>query len=128
MAKILGHNARIYLGTDLLAHTTEVSLNFDVDVEEVTDADSGVWAENLPTLNRWNIDATAWYQNATTDYGWEDVIAAAKARTTLTLEFEVETGVSESGEGYLTNVNISGGTAGGHISFTAAFIGTGPLC
>jgi len=126
--KILGHNARIYLGTDLLAHTTEVTLNIDIDSEEVTDADSGTWAENLPTLNRWNIDATAWYHNATSDAGLEDIIAAAKARTILTLIYEVEAGVDESGEGFLTNVTITGGTAGGHISFTAAFLGTGPLC
>lgn len=127
MAKVLGHNARIYLGSDLLAHTTEVSLNFDVDIEEVTDADSGIWAENLPTLNRWNIDTTVWYHNTTSDANWSDVIAAAKARTRLTLVYQVESGVEETGIGYLTNVNISGGTAGGHIQFTAAFIGTGEL-
>ena len=127
MAKVLGHNARIYLGGDLLAHTTEVSLNFDVDMEEVTDADSGIWAENAPTLNRWNIDATVWYHNTTTEAGWDDVITAAKARTQLTLVYRLESGVTETGVGYITNVNTSGGTAGGHIPFTAAFIGTGEL-
>ena len=127
MAKVLGHNARLYLGADLLAHTTEVSLNFDVDTEDVTDADSGVWAENAPTLNRWNIDATVWYHNTTTDANWTDVMAAAKARTLLTLVYQLETGVTETGTGYITNVNTSGGTAAGHIPFTAAFIGTGEL-
>ena len=127
MAKVLGHNARLYLGADLLAHTTEVSLNFDVDTEEVTDADSGVWAENAPTLNRWNIDATVWYHNTTDEANWTDVMAAAKARTLLTLVYQLETGVTETGTGYITNVNTSGGTAAGHIPFTAAFIGTGEL-
>ena len=127
MAKVLGHNARVYLGADLLAHTTEVSLNMDIDTEEVTDADSGVWAENAPTLNRWNVDMTTWYHNTTTDANWSDVMTAAKARTQLTLVYEIEEGVDETGVGYFTNVNISGGTAGGHISFTAAFIGTGEL-
>ena len=127
MAKVLGHNARLYLGADLLAHTTEVSLNFDVDTEEVTDADSGVWAENAPTLNRWNIDTTVWYHNTTTDANWTDVMAAAKARTLLTLVYQLEEGVTETGTGYITNVNTSGGTAAGHIPFTAAFIGTGEL-
>jgi len=126
--KILGHNCRVYLGTDLLAHTNEVSLNLDIDSEEVTDADSGIWAENLPTLNRWNVDMTTWYHNTTPNANWDDVMAAAKARTILTLIYEIEPGVEESGEGFFTNVNISGGTAGGHVSFTAAFLGTGPLC
>ena len=127
MAKVLGHNARLYLGADLLAHTTEVSLNFDVDTEDLTDADSGIWAENGPTLNRWNIDATVWYHNTTTEANWTDVMAAAKARTLLTLVYQLETGVTETGTGYITNVNTSGGTAAGHIPFTAAFIGTGEL-
>ena len=127
MAKVLGHNARLYLGADLLAHTTEVSLNFDVDTEDLTDGDSGIWAENGPTLNRWNIDATVWYHNTTTEANWTDVMAAAKARTLLTLVYQLETGVTETGTGYITNVNTSGGTAAGHIPFTAAFIGTGEL-
>lgn len=127
MAKILGHNARVYLGGDLLAHTTEVSLNIDIATEETTDADSGTWGENEPTLTTWNIDTTTWYHNTTTDANWDDIIAAALARTELTLLYEIESGEDYGGSGYLTNVNISGGTAGGHIQFTAAFIGTGEL-
>ena len=127
MARVLGHNARLYLGSNLLAHTTEVSLNFDVDTEDVTDGDSGIWAENEPTLNRWNIDTTVWYHNTTSDANWSDVITAAKARTRLTLVYQLESGVTETGSGYITNVNTSGGTAGGHIPFTAAFIGTQEL-
>jgi hypothetical protein len=128
MSKVLGHNARLYLGADLVAHTSEVSINMDTDIEEVTDADSGIWAENAPTLNRWNIDATAWYHNAVAaGADFADVLAAWKAQTQLTLKVELETGVDMTGLGYLTNLNASGGTAAAHISFTAAFIGTGEL-
>lgn len=128
MSKVLGHNARLYLGADLVAHTSEVSINRDTDIEEVTDADSGIWAENEPTMNRWNIDMTAWYHNAVVaGADFADVLAAWKGQTRLTLKVELETGTEETGQGYLTNLSTSGGTAAGHISFTAAFIGTGEL-
>jgi hypothetical protein len=128
MAKIKGNNVRLYLGSDLLAHTTEVSINFDTDTEEVTDADSGNWAENAPTLNRWNIDATAWYNNAVAvGADFSDVMDAYLNQTQLTLVCELETGVSYSGLGYLTNLSPSGGTAANYVQFSAGFIGTGEI-
>jgi hypothetical protein len=128
MAKIKGYNVRLYLGTDLLAHTSEVSINFQTDTEEVTDADSGDWAENLPTLNRWNVDTTVWYNNAVAaGADFADCMAAFLAQTQLTLVCELETGVAYTGLGYLTSLNPSGGTGAGYVSFTAGFIGTGEI-
>lgn len=128
MPKITGSNVRLYLGADLVAHTTEVSMNFDTDIEEVTDADSGRWAENLPTLNRWNIDITTWYNNSVAaGADFSDVMAAYLAQTELTLVAQIETGVTYTGSGYLTNLNLSGGTDAAHVAFTAGFIGTGPI-
>jgi hypothetical protein len=127
MAKIKGYNVRLYLGSDLLAHTTEVSMNFVTDTEEVTDADSGDWAENLPTLNRWNVDTTAWYNNAAVGAGFDDVMDAYLNQTPLTLRCELESGVDYSGVGYLTNLNPSGGTGASYVQFSAAFIGTGEV-
>ena len=128
MAKIKGNNVRLYLGSDLLAHTTEVSINFDTDIEEVSDADSGNWAENAPTLNRWNVDATAWYNNAVAvGADFSDVMDAYLNQTQLILVYELETGVSYSGLGYLTNLKPSGGTAANYVQFSAGFIGTGEI-
>ena len=129
MTKVKGHNARLYLGADLVAATSEVSINMDTDIEEVTDADSGIWAENEPTLNRWNVDITAWYHNAVGagKADFSDVLAAYKTQERLTLKYQLETGVDVTGEGFLTNLQTSGGTGAGHITFTAGFIGTGPI-
>jgi predicted secreted protein len=128
MAKIKGNNVRLYIGGDLLAHTMEASFNFDTDTEEVTDADSGNWKENLPTLNGWSVDVTTWYNNAVADGAdWADVMAAYLAQSELTLICELETGVSYTGLGYLTNLNPTGGTAGAYVQFSAGFIGTGEI-
>lgn len=127
MAKIKGNNVRLYLGSDLLAHTTEVSINFETGIEEVTDADSGNWQENLPTLNSGSVDATAWYNNAAVGADFADVMAAYLAQTQLTLVCEIESGVEYSGLGYLTSVNPSGGTAAGYVQFSAGFIFTGEI-
>ena len=128
MAKVSGSNARLYLGGDLLAHSNSVTLNLDSDIEEVTDEASGRYAENLPTLNRWNIDATVWYNNSSTGFTVAELISAWQGQTQLTLMFEIESGVDYSGSGFLTNLNLSGGTDAAHITFTAGFIGTGQLC
>lgn len=127
MAKITGSNVRLYIGSSLLAHTTEVALNLDTDIEEVTDADSGRWAENLPTLNRWNVDTTTWYNNSATGADFDTVMSAYLAQTLLTLRCEIESGVEYGGQGYLTNLNIVGGTDAAHVQFTAGFIGTGEM-
>jgi len=125
MAKIKGYNVRLYLGSDLLMHTTEVSMNFDTDTEEVTDADSGDWKENLPTLNGWSVDTSFWYYNAlASGAGFDDVMAAYLAQSELTLVCELESGVSYSGLGYLTNFNPAGGTGANYVKCSAGFIGT----
>lgn len=126
MAKVKGNNVRVYLGTDLLAHTTEVSLNIETGTEEVTDADSGNWSEFLPTLNSFSVDTTAWYSTAVgvDEADIETVIDASLAQTELTLKVELSAGVEYSGAGYLTNVSVTGGTAGAYVQFTAGFQGT----
>lgn len=128
MAKIKGNNVRVYLGSDLLAHTTEVSLNLETGIEEVTDADSGNWQENAPTLNSGSIDTTVWYNNSVAaGADFSDVMAAYLAQTQLTLTCEIESGVEYSGLGYLTNLNPTGGTAANYVQFTAGFIFTGEI-
>jgi len=128
MAKIKGYNVRVYLGADMLMHTDEVTLNFDTDTEEVTDADSGDWAENMPTLNRWNIDTSLWYNNAVASGAdFTDLMNAYLAQTELTITAELETGVEWTGLAYLTNLSPAGGTGAGYVKVSAAFIGTGDL-
>lgn len=129
MAKIKGYNVRLYLGTDILAHTTEVSLNLTTDTEELTDADSGDWKEFAPTLNSGTVETTTWYNNAVGagEADFEDVMDAFLNQTLLTLECEIETGVSYAGTGYLTSLNPSGGTGAGYVKFSAGFIFTGEI-
>ncbi len=129
MAKIKGYNAKLYIDDDLLAHSSEVTFNFDTDTEEVTDEGSGDWAEILPTLNRWNLDATVWYHNAVATGGadFDDLMTAYLAQSQLTLKARIETGTEYTGVGFLTNLSVSGGTGGAHITFTASFTGTGEI-
>jgi len=128
MAKIKGDNVRIYLSNDLLAHTNEVSINLETGIEEVTDADSGNYEENAPTLNRGNIDTTTWYNNAVAGGAdFNDVLDAYLNQTLLLLHAQIEPGVTLSGYGYLTNLNPSGGTAGAYVKFTAGFVFTGEI-
>ena len=128
MPKIKGYNVRVYLGNDMLMHTDKVTFSFDTDTEEVTDADSGDWAENLPTLNRWNIDTSLWYNNCVASGAdFTDLMNAYLNQTELTLTAELETGVDWSGLGYLTNLSPAGGTGGGYVKVSAAFIGTGEI-
>jgi len=128
MAKIKGYNVRLYLGSDLLMHTTEVSMNFVTDMEEVTDAESGDWKENAPTLNSWSVDTAFWYNNAVASgANFTDVMDAYLNQTPLTLVCELETGVDYSGLGYLTNLNPAGGTGAGYVKCSAGFIGTAEI-
>jgi hypothetical protein len=98
-------------------------------MEEVTDADSGDWKENAPTLNSGTVDTTAWYNNAVGggEADFQDVMDAYLAQTLLTLVCEIESGVEYSGLGYLTSLNPSGGTGAGYVKFTAGFIFTGEI-
>jgi len=127
MAKIKGYNVRLYLGADLLAHTTEVSINLTTDTEELTDAESGDFKEFGPTLNSGTVDTSSWYNNAVAagSADFEDVLAAHLNQTQLTLIAEIETGVEITGVGYLTSLSPSGGTGAGYVKFDAGFIFTG---
>ena len=128
MAKIKGYNVRLYLGNDLLAHTNNVSINLETGIEEVTDAESGNWVENLPTLNSGNVDTTTWYNNAVADGAdFNDVLDAYLNQTPLLLHAQIEAGVVLSGYGYLTNLNPSGGTGAAYVQFTAGFVFTGEI-
>jgi len=127
MAKIKGYNVRLYLGGNLLAHTTEVSINLTTDTEELTDADSGDFKEFGPTLNSGSVDTSTWYNNAVAGGGadFQDVLDAHLNQTQLTLVAEIEAGVEISGLGYLTSLTPSGGTGAGYVKFDAGFIFTG---
>jgi len=128
MAKIKGNNVRVYLGADLLMATKELTFNFNTDTEEVTDADSGNWKENLPTLNGWDVSGSMWYDNAVASGAdYDDLMDAYLNQSELTLTAELETGVSWSGLGYLTNLSPTGGTAGSYVEVAVSFIGTGEI-
>ena len=127
MAKIKGYNVRLYVGTDLLAHTTDVSISLTTDTEELTDADSGDFKEFGPTLNSGTVDVSTWYNNAVGagEADFADVLDAHLNQTLLTLVAEIETGVEISGSGYLTSLSPAGGTGAGYVKFDAGFIFTG---
>jgi len=128
MAKIKGNNVRVYLGADLLMHTKELTFNFNTDTEEVTDADSGNWKSNLPTLNGWDVSGSMWYNNAVaTGADFQDLMDAYLAQTELTLKAELETGVDWAGNAYLTNLSPTGGTAGSYVEVSVSFMGTDEL-
>ena len=128
MGKIKGNNVRVYLGGDLLMHTKELTFNFNTDTEEVTDADSGDWKSNLPTLNGWDVSGSLWYNNAVSSGAdFQDLMDAWLAQTELTIKAELEIGVSWSGLCYITNLSPTGGTAGSYAEASVSFIGTEEL-
>jgi len=129
MAKIKGNNVRIYIGGDMLAHTDSVTFNFNTDTEEVTDADSGNHAENLPTTNNWDLSADFWYNNSVSEgkADFDDALTAQMAQTELTVIAELETGKSWSGLAYITNLTVTGGTAGSYVKVSTTLIGTGEI-
>ena len=128
MAKIKGNNVRVYLGTDLLMHTDSVSFNFNTGVENVTDADSGNWDENLPTTNNWTIDADFWINNAVgSGADFDDCMTAWLAQTSLTVTAELETGTEWSGLAFITSLVPSGGTAAAYVKASVSFQGTGEI-
>lgn len=126
MAKIKGNNVRIYIGGDLLAHTDSVTFNFVTDTEETTDEGSGNWAENLPTLNRWDVTADFWYNNAVAagSADFNDAMDIWLNQTQVTLTCEIETGVEWNGLAYITNLSPTGGTAGAYVKVSTSLIGT----
>jgi len=132
MPKMKGYNARLYIDGDLLAHSDDVVFNFDTDNEETTDAEAGDWAQVLPTINRWNIDTGVWYQS--TEVGGNQYLPdlmtlyIGQEELALVMEIDPVAGLEFAGVGYLTNVNIAGGTGAGYMKYTAAFIGTGEIC
>ena len=125
MAKIKGNNVRVYLGGDLLMATKELTFNFNTDTEEVTDADNGNWKSNLPTLNGWDTSGSLWYDNApATGINYSDLMDSWLAQSELTITAQLETGVAWSGLGYITNLSLTGGTAGSYVEASVSFLGT----
>jgi len=128
MAKIKGNNVRVYLGVDLLMHTDSVSFNFNTGSENVTDAESGNWDENLPTTNNWTIDADFWINNSVASGAdFNDCMDAWLNQTTLTVTAKLETGTEWSGLAFITSLVPSGGTAAAYVKASVSFQGTGEI-
>jgi len=128
MAKIKGNNVRVSIGTDLMLCTKELTFNFNTGTENVTDACSGNWDENLPTTNSWDVSGSMWYDNAVASGAdYEDLMDAYLAQSELTITCQLETGTEWSGLGYLTNLSPTGGTAGSYVEVSVSFIGTGEI-
>lgn len=108
-------------------HTKELTFNFNTDTEEVTDAESGDWKSNLPTLNSWDVSGSMWYNNSVSGAGFSDLMAAFLAQTELTIKAELDTSTNWTGLAYLTNLSPAGGTAGSYVEVSVSFIGTGEL-
>ena len=128
MAKIKGNNVRVYLGSDLLMHTDNVTFNFNTNSEAVTDADSGNWDENAPTTNNWDVAADFWINNSVASGAdFDDCMAAYLAQTILTITAQLESGTEWSGLGFITNLSPTGGTAGAYAKASVSFQGTGEI-
>ena len=116
MAEVAGNTASIAF-TNFQTNAKNWTVDYAVDLEEVTDFADGTAKQYLPTLKDWT---------ATIEYNWHSGNTAAALGTSATLELTVDAGSKYTGTAWLQSFSVNT-PVGGIVTQTAVFQGNAVL-
>lgn len=124
---INGTNLVVYIGSDVIAHSTSHSLSLTHDARDATTKDSAGWTAKLEGLRSWELsgEGLVAYDGI---YDTTDLFALYSNRTTATVKFSTEVSGDSywSGTAYLTALSMDSPTED-NVSMSFTFAGTGVL-
>jgi predicted secreted protein len=117
----------MYIGDVAIGSATSHTLSVQMATRNATTKSSGGWAAKLSALRSWNAGGGGFVCFADT-YGYKELVAAAIARTPVTVKLstEVSGDTYYSGSGYFTGVDLDSPVEES-TTYTFTIEGTGAL-
>jgi len=117
----------VYIGSTLIAHSTEGSISLSMDTRDISSKDSAGARALLEGMKSGSISVSALYSEDGA-YGADELYTAMAARTPLAVKFSTEVSGDHfwSASSYLTSLEVSASTED-NMSFSATFELTGTI-
>ena len=117
----------VYIGSTLIAHSTEGSISLSMDTRDISSKDSAGARALLEGMKSGSISVSALYSEDGA-YGADELYTAMAARTPLAVKFSTEVSGDHfwSASSYLTSLEVSASTED-NVSFSATFELTGAI-
>lgn len=117
----------VYIGSTLIAHSTEGSISLSMDTRDISSKDSAGARALLEGMKSGSISVSALYSEDGA-YGADELYTAMAARTPLAVKFSTEVSGDHfwSASSYLTSLEVSASTED-NMSFSATFELTGAI-
>ena len=117
----------VYIGSTLIAHSTEGSISLSMDTRDISSKDSAGARALLEGMKSGSISVSALYSEDGA-YGADELYTAMAARTPLAVKFSTEVSGDHfwSASSYLTSLEVSASTED-NMTFSATFELTGTI-
>ena len=117
----------VYIGSTLIAHSTEGSISLSMDTRDISSKDSAGARALLEGMKSGSISVSALYSEDGA-YGADELYTAMAARTPLAVKFSTEVSGDHfwSASSYLTSLEVSASTED-NMTFSATFELTGAI-
>jgi len=117
----------VYIGSTLIAHSTEGSISLSMDTRDISSKDSAGARALLEGMKSGSISVSALYTEDSA-YGADELYTAMAARTPLAVKFSTEVSGDHfwSASSYLTSLEVSASTED-NMTFSATFELTGAI-
>ena len=117
----------VYIGSTLIAHSTEGSISLSMDTRDISSKDSAGARALLEGMKSGSISVSALYSEDGA-YGADELYTAMAARTPLAVKFSTEVSGDHfwSASSYLTSLEVSASTED-NMSYSATFELTGAI-
>jgi TP901-1 family phage major tail protein len=128
MAFMKGSSMRIKIGTNVIYHETDATLNWSREFKEVATKDT-TGVENTPGKSSWSLSSNAYAENApATENDLKSISDAAQAATLVSVEFTdgVSGNVMYSGQAYIESFSVKA-TNDETVTFDYVLKGNGDL-
>ena len=117
----------VYIGSTLIAHSTEGSISLSMDTRDISSKDSAGSRALLEGMKSGSISVSALYTEDSA-YGADELFVAMAARTPLAVKFSTEVSGDHfwSASSYLTSLEVSASTED-NMTYSATFELTGAI-
>ena len=117
----------VYIGSTLIAHSTEGSISLSMDTRDISSKDSAGSRALLEGMKSGSISVSALYTEDSA-YGADELYTAMQSRLPLQVKFSTEVSGDHfwSASSYLTSLEVSASTED-NMTFSAQFELTGAI-
>ena len=117
----------VYIGSTLIAHSTEGSISLSMDTRDISSKDSAGARALLEGMKSGSISVSALYSEDGA-YGADELYTAMQSRLPLAVKFSTEVSGDHfwSASSYLTSLEVSASTED-NVTFSATFELTGAI-